>query len=1348
MASMVFDGAGEWLANQRWFGAKDHTVDRIDPTNIWQVSSPEEHPTWLVTVDLFAAEEPLGTVTLLTTRCDATDPDRIGEIDHIPVAEVSTRPGAILVLLRAILDHRALPGGLRTGLMNSLKSLPLQQAKALGGEQSNSTFEVDGLVAVKLNRTFEDGPDPEFELGRELTLANTRGVVPLLGAVVGPRMEGIATVNALVIGTTNGWAAALDSLTSKSEVLPPERFHALGTMLKRIHEDLDQRFPLYGQGVEPIGWAEKILEEFQETKAALEAIGHHDFSGMTRHRDYVLNHLPSRAEPVQRVHGDLHLGQTLLEEDGSWWILDFAGEPTRTREVKQAPKGRMQDLAGLTRSIAYAQATSVRNGVDTDLAAQWATEARHQLLAGYGVSQRDREWLQVHELSRHLYEVRYELANRPDWVDIPLAGFAEDPAKWVANDEEGRHAGTKASLDEMPGAVPLVTSQVTTQIVAKSKPTNGRSESYAIDFDPAGIMAEGHVATSTPALVTDAPAQEADESTLSTDKAGEETANGANEALEDGLLDKPTKAETTHDAWEVKTELAGAEADEPASPLADQAKPRLAALTEKSSATSTDQKSDSAAESDTINQTDPDQEGAMTASSSHSNADGTPAPDPVFSVADRLADGVLATPHDLLGAHHTDKGWVQRVWRPDATAVTYQFTPEAPAQPAEEIRPGLFESPAQPEQPDPGQARWNVSYGDDTFTLVDAYAFEPSIGELDTHLWGEGRHEQAWTILGANRKTMHGINGVAFAVWAPNAKAVRVIGDFNSWDGRLNPMRTLGSSGIWELFIPDVPDGALYKYELITAEGRLVTRADPFAKWTESPPGQASRVFTSRGVDTSSPNWSPSNQPHADRLSIYEVHLGSWRYYDGRPLTYTELVKELVPYVKDLGFTHVEFLPVAEHPYAPSWGYQVTGQFAPTSRFGTPDEFRTLVKAFHDAGIGVIVDWVPAHFPKDEWALARFDGTHLYEHADPRQGEHPDWGTLVFNFGRNEVRNFLYASALYWLEEMGVDGLRVDAVASMLYLDYSREEGEWVPNAYGGRENLEAVQFLQEVNATVYKHNPHALMIAEESTSWDGVSRPTDSGGLGFGFKWNMGWMHDTLQYMEHETVHRKWHHGELTFGLVYAWSENFILPLSHDEVVHGKQALLAKMPGDDWQKFANLRALYAWMWGHPGKQLLFMGSEFAQWREWASERELDWGCMAAEPHIGVHRLVTDLNKVQTNYPALYQRDNIPEGFTWLIGDDSDANILAFARHGEDGEAPIVVVANFSPVPRHDFPIPLPHDGLWKEILNTDATIYGGSGVGNQGRVNGGAEGFNGQPASTRMSVPPLGVIFLTPETD
>ncbi|WP_336249926.1 1,4-alpha-glucan branching protein GlgB [Stomatohabitans albus] len=1296
MASMVFDGAGEWLANQRWFGAKDRTIEHIIPTNIWQVSSPEEHPTWLITVDLHGQDKSIGTITLLVTRCSADDPDRIGEVDHIPVAEVSTRPGAILVLVRAVLDHRSLPDGLRSGSMNTLTELPLKEARVIGGEQSNSTFEVDGQVAVKLNRTFEDGPDPEFELGRELTLAKTPGVVPLLGVMVGPRLEGIITIHALVHDAINGWEAAMDTMRGKDVLLSPSWMYTLGQHLKTIHKHLHDRLPVDAPHLNAHDWEERLNTNSQETIQAMAEAGFDATGGLMNHLNYVLGHLPRHPEPVQRVHGDLHLGQTLIESDGDWWIIDFAGEPGRSHSERHEPKGRMHDLAGLTRSIAYAEATAIREGMDPRFAHEWAQASRKQLLSGYGLTTADRQWLYVHELERHLYEVRYELSHRPEWAAVPLSGFDDDPTDIIRADT--------------PPA-PIIPT-----VVTKAKPKSSQGDHYAIVIDtptpingastdtkPVGMTAPSDVQTHEPDEDTD-PDSESDP------------------AEEDAPTDDTPQTMSTDVQVEVQV-------NDP-------------------SQSDTDSAPISPVSSDTIDLPSDDEEDTMTDMSSGSEPEPRPSHDVLLEMAPQLADGRCVAPHDVLGVHRTADGWVHRIWRPDATDVFYHVTPDAAPVAATERHPGLFESPFFDDQPNPGQARWQVHYGDDVFTLVDPYAFEPTIGELDRYLWGEGRHEEAWTMLGANRRTLHGISGIAFAVWAPNAHAVRVIGEFNSWDGRLHPMRSLGESGIWELFIPDVPDGSLYKFELVTADQRLVTRADPFAKYAEIPPGQASRVFTSSGIDTASPNWTPEERPHAEQLSIYEVHLGSWRWHENRPLTYAELADELVPYVKELGFTHVEFLPVAEHPYAPSWGYQVTGQFAPTSRYGSPDDFRKLVKAFHDAGIGVIVDWVPAHFPKDEWALAQFDGTHLFEHADPRQGEHPDWGTLVYNYGRNEVRNFLVASALFWIEEMGVDGLRVDAVASMLYLDYSREEGEWVPNEYGGRENLAAVRFLQEVNATVYKRNPYALMIAEESTSWDGVSRPTDQGGLGFGFKWNMGWMHDTLEYIQHETVHRKWHHDDLTFGLVYAWSENFVLPLSHDEVVHGKEALLAKMPGDDWQKFANLRALYAWMWGHPGKQLLFMGSEFGQWREWSSERELDWGCLAAEPHIGIHKLVTDLNTVQAQYHAMYELDTVPEGFTWLIGDDADDNILAFVRNSVDEHPPVVVVANFAPVPRYDFPIPLPQRGAWREILNTDADIYGGSGVGNQGCVHAGLEGFNGQPASTRMTIPPLGVLYFTPDLD
>lgn len=1353
MASMVFDGVGEWLANQRWYGAKDRTIEHYVPREVWLLSLPGEHPTWLVVLDLFAGEDLVHSVTLMATRCEADAPDRIGEIDHIPVAEVGTRPNAILTLVQAILDQRALPGGMRSGSLSLFRHYTPQRAVLRAGEQTHSSFVIDDELIVKFKRVYEDGPDPEFEIGRELSLLSMKGIPPLLGAVVGPRLEGIITVHPIIHGVANGWDAALSTLGASETTktgedgptigLAPSRFFTLGKALREIHEALAERLPAADGAVRsPEAWREVLRTEYGQTIEMMMRAGYDAYDGLLRHLDWVFDHLPEHDEPIQRIHGDLHLGQTLLEADGSWWIVDFGGEPAREVQERQELHGRIYDVAGLTRSIAYAEATAIHQGVTPAKAYTWSLQARQQLLAGYQITATERQWLYAHELRRHFYEVRYELKHRPDWVTIPLSGFDEDPQ-------------ALADVD-----VPL---QAVTTVVNKSVKTAQPVDSYAIDLgsvpvsqlDPlfgapvspfsAVTVAESAVPESadeaaTAPVVDETPAEETPvEETAVEDVAGEDVAG------EEPVGEAPVNEESVSE----ETVATEAVMDEP---VEQNASPHNASTstdneTPEMVPTDGDQLDEPTTRVGTIPLSPTLEEQPMADQEQFEPQREESAFDTLYRVADQLADGRLATPHDLLGVHHTPAGWVQRIWRPDATAVYYQPTPESPLVAALEIRPALFETAPMADQPNPGQARWQVHYGpDQVFTLVDPYAFEPSLGEMDIHLWQEGRHEQVWTVLGANRRTMHGINGVSFAVWAPNAKAVRVIGDFNSWDGRLHPMRTLGSSGIWEIFIPDVPDGSLYKYELITADDRLVTRADPFAKWAELPPGQASRVFTSKGVDTSSPHWRPTGEAHKNRLSIYEVHLGSWRYRDGRPMTYAELAQELVPHVKAMNFTHVEFLPVAEHPYAPSWGYQVTGQFAPTSRFGTPDDFRELVKAFHDAGIGVIVDWVPAHFPKDEWALARFDGTHLYEHADPRQGEHPDWGTLVFNFGRNEVRNFLVASALYWIEEMGVDGLRVDAVASMLYLDYSRDEGQWVPNEYGGRENLEAVRFLQEVNATVYKRNPNALMIAEESTSWDGVSRSTDQGGLGFGFKWNMGWMHDTLQYVAHETVHRKWHHDDLTFGLVYAWSENFILPLSHDEVVHGKQALLAKMPGDDWQKFANLRTLYAWMWGHPGKQLLFMGGEFGQWREWASERELDWGCMAAEPHIGVHRLVSDLNAVQSHFGALYQRDTTPDGFTWLIGDDADTNVLAFARHGEAGEAPIVVVANFAPVPRHDYRVPLPQAGMWKEILNTDAQVYGGSGVGNQGRVNAGGEGFNGQPASTLMSIPPLGVLYLTPE--
>ena len=588
-----------------------------------------------------------------------------------------------------------------------------------------------------------------------------------------------------------------------------------------------------------------------------------------------------------------------------------------------------------------------------------------------------------------------------------------------------------------------------------------------------------------------------------------------------------------------------------------------------------------------------------------------------------------------------------------------------------------------------------------------------SLGELDLYLIGEGRHEQLWKALGAQvkRDESGALLGTAFSVWAPNAHAVSLIGDHNYWDRNTHQMLRVGTSGIWEIFVADISAGTRYKFAVCGIDGRWVDHADPMARATEIPPLTASVVEESTYVwnDNSWLEKRSQFQSWRSAVSVYEVHLGSWKL----GLSYRDLATELVDYVQQQGFTHVEFLPVTEHPYGPSWGYQVTSFFAPTSRFGSPDEFKFLVDSLHAAGIGVILDWVPAHFPKDEWALAKFDGTALYEHADPRLGEHPDWGTLIFNFGRNEVRNFLVASALYWLTEYHIDGLRVDAVASMLYLDYSREEGQWLPNKNGGRENLEAVQLLQEATSTAYKTHPGIMMIAEESTAWSGVTGDTSGGGLGFGFKWNMGWMHDTLEYLQHEPIHRVYHHNELTFSILYAWSENFMLPLSHDEVVHGKGQLVNKFPGDRWQKVATLRALYGFMWAHPGKKLLFMGSEFAQNDEWSESAGLQWHLTEYAEHQGVQRVIADLNSLYKQTAALWEKDTNPEGFSWLVNNDGAANVVAFTRW-DDHVTPLVSVTNFSPVPHESYQLPFPSAGTWQEVLNTDDLAYGGSGIRNE----------------------------------
>lgn len=704
-------------------------------------------------------------------------------------------------------------------------------------------------------------------------------------------------------------------------------------------------------------------------------------------------------------------------------------------------------------------------------------------------------------------------------------------------------------------------------------------------------------------------------------------------------------------------------------------------------------------------------------------------------------------PHSILGAHAGPGGVTIRAFNPRAQEVSVLAGGLAP-QAMDHLKAGLFQLSVK-NHSGVFPYRLQIKYSDSDIRIChDPYSYLPTIGTLDLHLWGEGKHNRIFDKLGAHTRTIDGIAGVAFAVWAPNAAGVSVAGDFNGWDGHIHMMRVLGSSGIWELFIPELEPGQHYKFEIRTKGGDLLLKADPFANASEVPPKTASNIYHSEYSFEDS-HWIEQRARRdslRSPLSIYEMHLGSWRHLpeeDDRALTYREIAAPLADYINDLGFTHVELMPIMEHPFLASWGYQVTGYYAPTARWGTPDDFRFMVDYLHQRGIGVILDWVPGHFPTDAFALGRFDGTALYEHLDSRKGYHPEWNTYIFNFGRNEVRNFLIANALYWLGEYHVDGLRVDAVASMLYLDYARHSGEWIPNIYGGRENLEAIDFIKAANETAYQHFPGIMMIAEESTAWPAVTRPPYTGGLGFGFKWDMGWMHDTLDYFSRDPIHRRYHQRDITFGFLYAWFENYILPLSHDEVVHGKRSMIAKMPGDRWRQFANLRALYAYMWARPGKKMIFMGGEFAQWNEWDHDHSLDWHLLDYEDHRGVHALIRTLNHLYRNEPALWEADVEPSGFHFIDADNADDNVVAFLRSAPASGRRIICVCNFSPVIRERYRVGAPTGGLYREILNTDSALFGGSNVGNGGAVAADRQPYHGFDYSLSLTLPPLAVIWL-----
>ncbi len=711
-----------------------------------------------------------------------------------------------------------------------------------------------------------------------------------------------------------------------------------------------------------------------------------------------------------------------------------------------------------------------------------------------------------------------------------------------------------------------------------------------------------------------------------------------------------------------------------------------------------------------------------------------------------VVEGRSLDPFAVLGRHHTVSGEVVRAMLPGAFAVTAIARDEPSLRTT--LLPmrnsGLFVGPSA----GTGPYLLQIDWGGPIQETEDPYSFGPLLGDLDVYLLAEGNHRDLANCLGAHAMVVDGVPGVRFAVWAPSARRVSVVGDFNTWDGRRHPMRLRHGAGVWEIFVPRLGVGALYKFELIGPDGELLPmKADPVAWRAEPPPATSSVVDDPAPFRWSDDAWCeerPRRQAPDSPMSIYEVHAGSWfRHPDASSLGWSELATKLVDYVSRMGFTHVEFMPVMSHPFGGSWGYQPLGQFAPNALLGAPEDFALLIDRCHNAGIGVLLDWVPAHFPTDAHGLARFDGTPLYEHADPREGYQPDWNTFIYNLGRNEVRGFLIGSALHWLERFHADGLRVDAVAAMLYRDYSRNEGEWVPNFYGGRENLESVAFLQELRRTIDVRCPGAILVAEESTAWPGVTRSPDEGGLGFHYKWNMGWMHDTLGYIEHEAIHRRYHHGQMTFGLLYGFSERFVLPLSHDEVVYGKHSLIGKMPGDHWQRFANLRAYLGFMWTHPGKKLLFMGCEFGQEREWNHDTQLDWGLLDDPAHRGVQCLVRDLNRLYTAEPALYERDHESAGFRWVVSDDWEQSILAYLRTPAGNGKPLLSVSNFTPVPRDNYRLGVPEAGTWRALLNTDAACYGGSDYIDGHDIQAEPAPWHDQPASLVLDLPPLATVIL-----
>ncbi|WP_366942462.1 1,4-alpha-glucan branching protein GlgB [uncultured Serinicoccus sp.] len=1402
-----------WVARQRWFRGKQAAggtprLRRVSSIR-WQDPYGEVGIEDHIVLDETSSsgEGPTVYQIPLTYRAEA-----VPFLEHALVAtaehpELGTRyvydathdPVFADVLLSEMAADHEVPAARSRRVAPEGERPALATARVLSGEQSNTSVIVETHrggrpLIIKLFRVLHEGDNPDVSVQTAISRGGSRQVPDPFGYVEGrwPAEEGrevhghLAFAQEFLTDTEDAWRQARVAADADDDF--SGRARSLGAATAAVHAALREAF-----GAHPAD--ERRAELLAQMRDRAEQ-SFRDAPGLAEHRDAVLGMyaaLEAADLPdLQRVHGDYHLGQVLDAPERGWVLLDFEGEPLRPLAERTEPDLALRDVAGMLRSFDYAAAAAA------DDRSHWADAAREAFLQGYaeqaGADPRAEAAgavLAALELDKALYEVSYEARNRPDWLPIPLGavhrllrqaaapGDAPD-AEPAAPPSEGRHRDAPQEQQEHEAgsaeeAFPTEAGRHRSAAAAPADRAQAEqagapgSQDIAHDTTEETTMGDDDVQQDGPAAERQT-AQEAGPAPVDDDYGS----SLIEVERHDGPLSHPPTGDpraASGSAASASGRPGGASGGYPHAPVPPPEdmvietvppgrrtgedvelapRPRAAASGWSGQPQGDPEVLRATAWEDAT-------DGVVTARPTGPRRSLSEPVEPTaphtlpldLDEATDVVEGLHRNPHALLGAHVFDDHVTVRTLQPEAQLVEIVLT-DGVTVPMTHETGGIWVA-VLPTATVPAY-RLKVDTGRGAHLVDEAYRHGPSLGQTDLHLIGEGRHEELWRALGSRVMTVRDelgeVTGTRFAVWAPHASAVHVVGDFNGWNGATHALRAHDEVGVWELFVPGVREGAHYKYDITGPDGVRRAKADPMARASEVPP------FTNSVVTVSTHRWGDAEwmaaraagDIHHGPMSVYEVHLGSWR----KGLGYTEIADQLVPYVARMGFTHVELMPVMQHPYGGSWGYHVTGYYAADSRFGHEDGLRYLIDRLHQAGVGVILDWVPGHFATDPWALARFDGTPIYEHPDPRKGWHPEWGSYIFDFGRPEVRNFLVANATYWLEEFHADGLRVDGVASMLYLDYSRDEGQWIPNQHGGRENLEAVALLQEANATAYRRSPGVVMIAEESTSWPGVTAPTDEGGLGFGFKWNMGWMHDTLGYLGASPFSRAHNHHALTFSLVYAFSEKYILPISHDEVVHGKGSLLRKMAGDAWQKFATTRAFLAYQWSHPGKQLLFMGSEFAQAREWADGGSLDWELTERPEHAGVQSLVADLNRLYAQLPALWEIDHHEHGFSWLDANDAGRNQYSYLRwgnEGPDGLRPVVAcVVNFSGVPHHQVHIGLPYSGRWREVLNTDAQTYGGSGEGNLGAVEAVDEPHQGQPFSALVTVPPMGAVWFVPD--